>query len=87
MNKIKSYIGFAIKSKQVVYGADNILVSKKNKLIVASIQLSQNTLEKLKNINVKIITLPHEIFEDLNIKGLVVSITNLSLAKAIIENL
>ena len=87
MNKINSYIGFAIKSKKVVYGADNILKSKACKLIVASQKLSSNTLEKLNTKNTQIIILPQADYSQLNLKGLVVAITDKSLADAIQNNL
>lgn len=85
MDKINSYVGFAIKSKTIVYGADNILKSKNINLILASEELSQNTINKLKNTNLKIINLPSEKYNSLNLKGLVVGIKDKSLADAIIK--
>lgn len=48
IKKIKSYLGFAIKSGDIVYGVDNIL---KNKccLVIYSENLSENSINKLKN--------------------------------------
>lgn len=83
MNKINSYIGFAIKSRNIVYGADNILSSKKCKLIIASENLSQNTINKLQTKNIKIILLKEVDYNSLNLRGLVVGITDESLSKAI----
>lgn len=85
MDKINSYVGFAIKSKTIVYGADNILKSKNINLILASEELSQNTINKLKNTNLIIINLPSEKYNSLNLKGLVVGIKDKSLADAIIK--
>lgn len=85
MDKINSYVGFAIKSKTIVYGADNILKSKNINLILASEELSQNTMNKLKNTNLKIINLPSAKYNSLNLKGLVVGIKDKSLADVIIK--
>lgn len=87
MNKINSYIGFAIKSRKVVYGADNILKSNSCKLIVASSALAQNTLQKLHSKKIKIVTVPEADYQTLNLKGLAVAITDSSLAQAIINNI
>ena len=87
MNKIKSYVGFAIKSRKIIYGADNIMSSKTCKLILASENLSQNTLNKLKSKNVNIQILPASEFELLDLNGLVVAITDESLANAIKNNI
>ena len=86
MNKINSYIGFAIKSRKVVYGADNILKSNACKLIIVSRALAQNTLQKLHSKSIKIITLPETDYSMLNLRGLAVGITDTSLADAIIKN-
>ncbi len=83
VNKINSYIGFAIKSRKILYGADNILFSKTCKLVIASEQLSAGTISKIKNKNLKIIILPTQEYISLNLKGLVVGITDSSLAQAI----
>ena len=51
INKIKTYIGFSIRSGQVVYGLDNIMVCKKKiKLVVVSNSISENSLDKVKNV-------------------------------------
>lgn len=85
MDKINSYVGFAIKSNAIVYGADNIVKSKNIHLILASEELSDNTMSKLKNTNIKIFSLPSEKYSSLNLKGLVVGIKDRSLASAIIK--
>ena len=87
MNKINSYIGFAIKSRKVVYGADNILKSNACKLVIISDALAQNTQQKLQTKNIKIITVPESDYQTLNLKGLAVAITDSSLAQAIINNI
>lgn len=40
LTKVKSYIGFAEKSRNVIFGADSILKSRKPKLIILSETLS-----------------------------------------------
>ena len=87
MNKINSYVGFAIKSRKVVYGADNIIKNNGCKLVIVSDALAQNTLQKLQTKNVKIITVPHTDYQTLNLRGLAVAITDNSLAQAIINNI
>lgn len=83
MDKIKSYIGFAIKARKIVFGQDNILKSKNCKLIISSQNLSQNALQKLTNTQIKLIILPNEVYQSLELKGLVVGITDQNLANAI----
>lgn len=85
MDKINSYVGFAIKSKNIVYGADNILKSKNIRLILASEELSQNTINKLHNTKICLLSLPSEKYNSLNLKGLAVGIKDKSLADAIIK--
>ena len=51
INKIKTYIGFSIRSGQVLYGLDNIMVYKKKiPLVVVSNTISDNSLDKIKNV-------------------------------------
>ena len=49
-NKIKAYIGFAIKSGKIVFGYDNLIVAKKNPELVLICQ-SQNDKVTNKVIN------------------------------------
>ena len=86
MSKINSYIGFAIKSRKVVYGTDNILINKNCQLVIVSDSIAQNTLQKLKNKNLKIIVMPQAEYKTLNLKGLAIAITDQSLAQAIQNN-
>lgn len=47
-NKIKSYVGFAIKAAKVVYGLDNILKQRLNiKLIIFDDTLGESSKKKL----------------------------------------
>ena len=91
--KIKSYIGFAIKSREITFGVDDIVKTKKSKLIIASKDLGESSLSKLEKFasekNLEVILLDSadfvEIVQNENIK--VVSVENKSLAEAIKKNL
>ena len=89
INKIKSYIGFAIKSGQIVYGIDNIEVyRKKIHLIIVSNTISDNTISKLQNIaskrNYDVIRLESNLEDITKRKNCkIIAITNFELAKAI----
>ncbi len=47
LTKIKTYVGFGIRSGKVVFGTDNILLSKKVKLVIYDSNLSKNSLDKV----------------------------------------
>lgn len=47
--KIKAYIGFAIKSRGIKYGVDDILKLKSEALILVSDLLAKSSYEKLTN--------------------------------------
>ncbi|MFI3229186.1 MAG: hypothetical protein R3Y23_03355 [Bacillota bacterium] len=47
LNKIKTYVGFGIKSGKVIFGTDNILLNKKIKVVLYDPRLSQNALDKI----------------------------------------
>ncbi len=49
IDKIASYVGFSIKSRQMVIGTDNILKSKKVKFVLCKDSLSENASKKLKS--------------------------------------
>ncbi len=89
INKIKSYIGFAIKSGQIIYGLDNIEVyRKKIHLILVSNTISDNSLEKIQKLanqrNLDILCLDDSIENITKRKNCkILAITNFELAKAI----
>ena len=93
ISKIKTYIGFAIRSREIKYGVDDIIKMKNPKLILASHILGESSLAKLKKFaqtkNLEVILLSSEIFSELmqseNIKA--IAIQNESLAEAINKNL
>ncbi|MBR6788787.1 MAG: ribosomal L7Ae/L30e/S12e/Gadd45 family protein [Clostridia bacterium] len=50
MNKLKSYLGFAVKSNKLIYGIDNIELSKRKKyVILISVDASENLHKKAKS--------------------------------------
>jgi len=91
VNKIKSYVGFAIKSKSIVFGVD-LIKEKKVDLIIYASSLAIASKQKLINAaevnKCERLELSDEIVENLvnssNIKAF--AITNKELAKAIINN-
>ena len=87
-NKLKTYLGFAMKSGSLKYGNDNI--SKKARLIIISNDLSNGSLDKLikrcNQNNVKVRTLNKELFSNLFKEGVkVVSVENYDLSNAIYQ--
>lgn len=91
--KIKTYIGFAIKSREIKFGVDDIVKTKNPKLVLASKGLGESSLSKLKKFldskNMEVTLLDDadfaEIIQSENIKA--VSIENNNLAEAIKKNL
>lgn len=92
MNKIKSYLGFAIKSKNILIGQTQLKLNKKPLSLVMVCNSASNNLKDLaKHVANKfkaelIITKPilSEITNLDNIK--IIGITDENLSKAIIEN-
>ncbi len=90
-DKIKTYLGFAVKSREFILGVDDIIKSKSVKVILVTDELSENTLKKLNdfanNKEIKIIVISsaiiNELFGEKNIKAL--GVTNKNLADAIIN--
>lgn len=88
-NKIKSYIGFSIKSGQIIFGSDNLLTTQKHiKLIVLCSTLAKASEEKVVEFAAKkeipILKLDNLILEDIVYKKncKVVGLTNKNLARA-----
>lgn len=86
--KIKSYVGFAIKSNQVVFGVDNLEVFKKKlHLIIVSTDIAEKSMNRLqvvsKNKDAEILVFSD--LEDLTLRKncKAIGITNFELAKAI----
>lgn len=93
LTKVKSYLGFAEKSRNILLGTDKILSSKGAKIIIVSDELSLSSLEKLnrfaEKLKIELIKLKNEdfskIYERAGVKALAVKESNL--AKAITKNL
>jgi len=87
MNKINSYIGFAKKSRTILFGEDKILEGKNIKLVVCSNTISNNFLKKIEKANLRTICLVEQEFNKLQIDAKVFAITNENLAQAIEKEL
>lgn len=94
INKIKTYLGFAIKSKKILFGYDNITTYKKNQtLILVSSSVNNKISLKINDFamkkNIKIINLVNLTTEELigrdNCKLL--SVLDENLAQAIIKEI
>ena len=92
INKIQSYLGFAKKSRAIVFGLDNLEKFNKSVYLVLYVkQLSENSLNKLNKLvnekNWKMGELENQTIDELlfvdNCK--VIGITNDNLANAIIK--
>ena len=88
-NKIVSYIGFAIKSGAVVYGADDILKSKKNSgVILYKKDINEKNLNKIKSkLKIPCLDCDEELTSFEKLSGAkVIFITDKNLSEAIISN-
>ena len=92
IDKFRTYIGFAIKSKSIVYGVDNIESNlAKVCMVIIDKSLSDNSLNKLQNVvskaNIKIFTIDNITLDELlhtsNCKA--IGLTSVNLASAIRE--
>jgi ribosomal protein L7Ae-like RNA K-turn-binding protein len=91
-NKIDTYIRFAIKSRSIIYGIDNIKKGiRQIKIIIADKTLSENSLDKAgllcnKN-NIPLVISEEELNNILNTENCrIIGITNRNMAEAIINN-
>ena len=91
-NKVKSYLGFAIRSGSVVFGSDNLFVSRKSiSLVLICSTQNEKVTNKVINYchdkNIKHIKLQNLVLGDLcardNCK--VLGVTDISLANAIMN--
>ena len=90
-SKVETYIGFAIKKGSVVYGVDNIKVSRKHMHVILHTEsISNNSLSVLREASARsgcplAQVDEFEILRKKNCKAL--AICDKSLARAILENL
>ena len=88
LSKIKAYIGFARKSRNIKFGVDDILKLKNSVLILVSDELAKSSYEKLQNFANKkgceILTIESnsfsKLFDSENIKAVAVLDDNLAIA-------
>lgn len=91
--KVVSYIGFAIKSRKIKYGVDDILKLKKASLILVSETLTESGMNKIQNFaankKIEVIKLNSDEFGKIiqNISIKVTAILDDNLAEAIKKNL
>ena len=83
MQKLKTYVGFAIKSGAIVYGQDNIVKQKNVPLVLIENGTSDSTINNLKAKFKNVLIINN--FAELNLKGKVCAILNKDLAKKCIE--
>ena len=85
--KIKAYLGFAKKSRNIIYGVDDIIrLKNKCQLVIISSSLAESSFEKLKtNLqknNISVVVLNEEKFiknlDSENIKAIAITDKNLS---------
>lgn len=83
--KIGSYIGYAIKSGNIVFGVENIVSCRKVKVILADKTLSENSYDKVRffanKMNIKIFRIVVEdYYKGRNCKAMGITESNLSAA-------
>ncbi len=93
LSKIKTYVGFAIKSRKIKYGVDDILKLKNAELILVSDSLAESGMKKIdgyaeKN-SIKLIKFSEDEFFELipNTSIKATAILDKNLADAIKKNL
>jgi ribosomal protein L7Ae-like RNA K-turn-binding protein len=87
-NKAKTYLGFAIKSRAVKFGVDDICKCKKVELILVSDSLMESSFNKITKFsmqnNIDLLKIGLEKFEDLldnkSVKAVAILDKNLALA-------
>lgn len=93
LNKVKSFLGFAKKSRNIIYGVDDIVKSRKVQLVILSKELADNSKQKiekfLENKNIYKFEIDKKDFADLLQSDVIkiCAITDANLAKAINMNL
>lgn len=89
-NKIKSYFGLALRARKVALGVNEIL-EKKPLIIFVSDQLSENSVNKIKNhskqIRLEILSQEEMLLITNNSKILAFGVTDSGLANAMENNL
>ncbi|HEY8444053.1 MAG TPA: hypothetical protein VIL24_04570 [Clostridia bacterium] len=90
--KIDTYIRFAIKSRSIIYGIDNIKARiRQIKVIIADNTLAENSLDKARLLcsrnNIPLVLSEEELNKILNTNNCkIIGITNINMAQAIVDN-
>ncbi len=93
ISKIKTYVGFAIKSRKIKYGVDDILKLKNANLIIVSESLAESGMKKLEGFaekkSIRLVKLDSENFLEAVQNSYVkaAAILDENLAEAIKKNL
>ena len=87
LSKIKTYIGFAIRSRQIIYGVDDIIKRDFKGLVLMSNALAESSANKLKSYVTyaggQVLSFEAEEFAELfgeNIKAAAITDNNLAVA-------
>ncbi len=87
LSKIKTYIGFAIRSRQIIYGVDDIIKRDFKGLVMMSNALAESSANKLKShvtyAGGQVLSFEPEEFAELfgeNIKAAAITDNNLAVA-------
>lgn len=87
LSKIKTYIGFAIRSRQIIYGVDDIIKRDFKGLVMMSNALAESSANKLKNhvtyAGGQVLSFEAEEFAELfgeNVKAAAITDNNLAVA-------
>lgn len=87
LSKIKTYIGFAIRSRQIIYGVDDIIKRDFKGLVLMSNALAESSANKLKNhvtyAGGQVLSFEAEEFAELfgeNVKAAAITDNNLAVA-------
>lgn len=89
-DKIQTMLNFAIRAKKTVYGVDNIVVSKKAKVVVVCKTLSQRSLKRLlcEATRIPILrTVTYELEYLAHKSGKAIAVTDSNMAKEILKNI
>ncbi len=91
-NKIKTYLGFAIRSGKVVFGYDNLMVTRKNPLLVLISQsqgdkVADKVMKYCMEGKIRCIRLPFNLEDLLDRNCKVIAVLDKSLSDAIYNEL
>ena len=93
IEKIKSYVGFAIKSRNICFGTDDIIKLKDAGIVLFSSKLGNNSRSKLTNFladkNIEFYEIEEEMFQEIGLGKniLAFAVTDKNLAGAVSKNI